>query len=76
MGFGVPLDHWFRGELQELTHDVLLSGSASCHQYVSRRGLEQMLDEHATGRRDHSQRLWSVLMLETWMQCWSVSGMA
>ena len=76
MGFGVPLDHWFRGELQELTHDVLLSGSASCHQYVSRRGLEQMLDEHAAGRRDHSQRLWAVLMLETWMQCWSVSGMA
>ena len=76
MGFGVPLDHWFRNELRELTRDVLLSGSASCHQYVSRRGLEQMLDEHAAGRRDHSQRLWAVLMLETWMQCWSVGGMA
>jgi asparagine synthase (glutamine-hydrolysing) len=76
MGFGVPLDHWFRGELQELTHDVLLSGTASCHQYVSRQGLEQMLNEHTSGRRDHSQRLWAVLMLETWMQCWSVGGMA
>jgi asparagine synthase (glutamine-hydrolysing) len=24
MGFGVPLEHWFRHELKELTHDVLL----------------------------------------------------
>ena len=72
MGFGVPLDHWFRNELRELTHDLLLSGSASCHQYVSRQGLEQMLNEHAANRRDHSQRLWAVLMLETWMQRWTV----
>ncbi len=24
MGFGVPLDHWFRDELKAMTHDVLL----------------------------------------------------
>ena len=28
MGFGVPLDHWFRDELKELTHDVLLGETA------------------------------------------------
>lgn len=28
MGFGVPLEHWFRNELRELTHDTLLSESA------------------------------------------------
>ena len=25
MGFGVPLEHWFRDELRPLTHDVLLA---------------------------------------------------
>ena len=76
MGFGVPLDHWFRHELRDLAHDLLLSDSACCHQYVHRQGLQQMLDEHAAGRRDHSQRLWAVLMLETWMQRWSDAGAA
>ncbi|MEE2685068.1 MAG: asparagine synthase (glutamine-hydrolyzing) [Planctomycetota bacterium] len=76
MGFGVPLDHWFRHELRDLAHDVLLSESACCHQYVHRQGLQKMLDEHASGRQDHSQRLWAVLMLETWMQRWSDTGTA
>jgi asparagine synthase (glutamine-hydrolysing) len=73
MGFGVPLDHWFRNELKDLAHDTLLAESAACHQYVKRESLQQMLNEHIAGRRDHSQRLWAVLMLENWMQCWSGS---
>ena len=28
MGFGVPLDQWFRGELRELVHDTLLDQTA------------------------------------------------
>jgi len=27
-----------------------------------------LLDEHARGRRDHSPRLWSLFMLESWFR--------
>ena len=37
MGFGVPLDHWFRAELKELTHDVLLGEQARSRGYLSLR---------------------------------------
>lgn len=73
MGFGVPLDHWFRHELREMVHDKLLGQDARCHRFIGRAALEQMNSEHQAGRRDHSQRLWAVLMLESWMQYWSVS---
>jgi asparagine synthase (glutamine-hydrolysing) len=35
---------------------------------VSRPALTQLWEEHCTGRRDHSHRLWSLLMLEFWFR--------
>jgi asparagine synthase (glutamine-hydrolysing) len=70
MGFGCPVDHWFRNELKELAYDTLLSESAR------RRGLFRpdfvrlLLDEHCARRRDHHTRLWALLMLELWFGMW------
>jgi len=30
--------------------------------------VNQLLDEHDRGRRDHCHRLWSLLMLELWFR--------
>ena len=70
MGFGVPLDTWFRQELHEQTGDSLLSSNAKCHQWVKPSGIQQLFDQHCTKKRDHSGRLWSLLMLENWLQHW------
>jgi asparagine synthase (glutamine-hydrolysing) len=69
-GFGVPLDHWFRGELRDLAHDTLLSPTALGRGYFRREAIERLLDEHASGRFDHSARLWSLLVLELWHREW------
>ena len=70
MGFGVPLDHWFRVELRDQTCDTLLARNAQCHDWVQRKQIETMLSDHQSGKTDHSQRLWSLLMLENWFQRW------
>ena len=70
MGFGVPLDHWFRNELRDQTRDTLLASNAQCHDWVQRKQIETMLSDHQSGKTDHSQRLWSLLMLENWFQRW------
>ena len=70
MGFGVPLDHWFRVELRDQTRDTLLARNAQCHDWVQRKQIETMLSDHQSGKTDHSQRLWSLLMLENWFQRW------
>ncbi|MBT4695071.1 MAG: asparagine synthase (glutamine-hydrolyzing) [Planctomycetaceae bacterium] len=70
MGFGVPLDHWFRNELRDQTNDTLLASNAQCHNWVQRKKIETMLSDHQSGKTDHSQRLWSLLMLENWFQHW------
>jgi asparagine synthase (glutamine-hydrolysing) len=66
MGFGVPLVHWFRGELRDLPTDVLLDTGAHTQKYVRRDEVERMIREHQDASADHSQRIWTLLQLEHW----------
>ncbi|MBW3541875.1 MAG: asparagine synthase (glutamine-hydrolyzing) [Planctomycetes bacterium] len=68
MGFGVPLDHWFRGELKPLLVDVLLSQRSRERGLFERASVERLIDEHLARRWDHSYRLWALLCLELWQQ--------
>lgn len=71
MGFGVPLDHWFRKDLRELTRDTLLARETRCGTMVRGDVVGRMIEEHESGSADHSYRLWSVLMLELWLREWA-----
>ena len=66
MGFGVPLDHWFRGALRELVHEVLLGKSAAARGYFRPDIVRRWVDEHETGVRNWHDQLWTMLMLELW----------
>ncbi len=66
MGFGVPLDSWFRGELAGYLRDVLLDPQTLGRGYFRPEGVQRLVDDHVAGRWDHSYRLWSLLVLELW----------
>jgi asparagine synthase (glutamine-hydrolysing) len=66
MGFGVPIDYWFRHELREMAYDVLLDARAQQRGYFRPEVVRRYLDEHVAGRAHHHPRLWSLLMLEQW----------
>ncbi|HWB83423.1 MAG TPA: asparagine synthase (glutamine-hydrolyzing) [Bryobacteraceae bacterium] len=67
MGFGVPLADWFRGSLRELLWDHLTSPHFLKRGFVSEPFLRRLLEEHQSGRRDNRHWLWSLLMLEMWL---------
>jgi asparagine synthase (glutamine-hydrolysing) len=64
-GFGVPVGRWFRSELRELSHDVLLGKDRG---WFRRDVVRRLLDEHESGAADHGHRLWCLLMLELWVR--------
>jgi len=70
MGFGVPLDHWFRHELKDFSRDVLLDSRTLERGYFRREAVVQLLDDHQSARFDHAYRLWSLLVLELWQRQW------
>lgn len=65
MGFGVPLQHWFRGELKSMAYDTLLSKSAVERGYFDTDYVRSLLDRHQKGE-DLQYLLWNLLMLELW----------
>ena len=66
MGFGVPIDHWLRDGLRELSHDLLLSKAATERGYFKPATVRRYLDEHARGVAQHHTRIWALLVLELW----------
>ena len=68
MGFGVPLDHWFRGELRTMASDMLISGTGARRGLFDGAMVTQMLREHAGGTASWQDQLWNLLMLEQWFR--------
>ena len=71
MGFGVPLDHWFRNELKDYAGEVLLDPQTLGRGYFRAAAVRRLWDEHQQGRFDHSYRLWALLVLELWQRQWA-----
>ena len=65
-GFSLPLGDWMRGELKDLVLTTLLDTQTLQRGYFNANGIRRMLDEHFQGRRDHSARLWRLLIFELW----------
>lgn len=68
MGFGVPLDHWFRGPLKNYVREVLLDRHTVERGFFRRDYVEALLEEHFAGEFDHAYRIWSLLFLELWLR--------
>jgi asparagine synthase (glutamine-hydrolysing) len=65
MGFGVPLDHWFRGALAKLLEETLFERRSLDRGIVDEKGLRALVAEHRRGV-DRQYLLFNLLMLELW----------
>jgi asparagine synthase (glutamine-hydrolysing) len=76
-GFAIPIGDWFRtdyGGMKTLLLDTLNSTDPFPADLpadllgleLNRRFIQRMIDEHMNSRRDHSQRLYMLLVLAIW----------
>jgi len=70
MGFGVPIDKWFRGDLRSLLLDYLSSNRLREEGLFDQRIVERKIKEHLSGRSNHKDSLWSLLIWEMWRERW------
>jgi asparagine synthase (glutamine-hydrolysing) len=68
MGFGIPISRWFQKELKNELRDVLLDPVCLNRGTFRPEAIEKLVTEHIEGQREHSHRLWALLMLELWFR--------
>jgi len=66
VGFRVPVNQWFRGELRDFLVDHLQSVRSMTRAYFNTDVLDRILADHLKGRQNREKLLWMLLNLEIW----------
>jgi len=66
MGFPVPFAAWTRGSWNEVAREVLLDSRSRQRGIIDPSAVDRLLRDHADGRTEGGDRIWSLLNLELW----------
>jgi asparagine synthase (glutamine-hydrolysing) len=67
-GFGVPLDRWFREDLQSYVTATLGADDARVKDHLVPEAVDRLITEHESGARNHGHPLWTLLTLEVFLR--------
>jgi asparagine synthase (glutamine-hydrolysing) len=67
-GFGVPLDRWFREDLDAYVRATLGSADARVKENLVPAAVDRLLAEQRSGERNHGHALWTLLTLEVFLR--------
>jgi len=68
MGFGVPVGAWFRGQLRDYVRDLLLAPNARYRDMLSGSFVENLVNDHLSGKRHVGPQLWTLICFEEWLR--------
>lgn len=68
MGFAMPLQLWFRGDIGMVLEHLLTASVAEREGWIDSKRAMRELDDHRKGKCDSHTRLWLILCLELWFR--------
>lgn len=66
-GFGAPLEHWLKGEMEGILKDRLLNENFLKFGF-KKDGIEKMILEHKSRKQNNANQLWALLTLSEWLR--------
>jgi len=68
MGFLTPFGSWLKSELFEPARNLLLESKSAELLPISTNEMKIMLEEHRNGKRDYSQRIFTLISVALWIR--------
>ena len=68
VGFAIPVGQWLRGPLKDWAEALLDEKRLEVEGYFYPKPIRDKWLQHLTGRYDHTQSLWAVLMFQSWLE--------
>lgn len=68
MGFSLPLHDWLRGSLRDWAEALLDEKLLLEQGYFYPVPIRMMWKEHLSGKYNHQDQLWNILMFQTWLE--------
>ena len=65
-GFIMPVNDWIMGPLRGLLEDLLSPASLRRHGLIRQEPVRAMVEAHVSGRANHGNRLWNLMMFQLW----------
>jgi asparagine synthase (glutamine-hydrolysing) len=67
-GFAIPIGQWLKGPLRDWVESLLGETRLRQEGYFHPEPIRKAWEEHLTGRRDHTQKIWTILMFQAWLE--------
>jgi len=66
MGFGIPLNKWFKNDLREFMFDILFSRSQVIDEIINMKLVKKLVDDHVSNKVNNYAKIWSIMQLKLW----------
>lgn len=67
-GFGVPIDEWLKGPLNEWAESLINESRLKQEGFLDAKLVRYKWGEHLSGRKKRQPHLWGVLMFQAWLE--------
>lgn len=69
-GFAMPVGAWLRGELRDWAENLLDENKLKVDGVLDAPAIRKAWQQHLNGQGQHAQKLWTVLMFQSWKEKW------
>lgn len=69
-GFAIPIGDWLRGPLQPWAEDLLNPDRIRAEGFLNGEVVQRIWRQHLSGHYDHTSKLWTILIWQSWTQTW------
>lgn len=66
-GFSIPIHRWFREDLKDYFHDVVMGQNSRSREFLDMGEVRRLMDAHQRRQENYGHHLWTILMFEQWL---------